>query len=133
MERKELYEAIEQKLRSSVPEVKHIALWNHNVEYIEEEQAWERPAVFVEFGQIDWRIMTNNSYRGSGRIRLHVVTDWSGEAPFSLTDKITAAVDGLEGERFGGMSLVATYPNHNHEDLVESIEELVVKYLRLAE
>ena len=133
MTRKELYNAIEARIRESVPDVKHIALWNHNVEFIEDEQAWERPAVFVEFGQIDWRLFTDKSYRGTGKLRLHVVTDWSDEEPFFLTDKIVEAVDGLKGETFNGMALLTTYTNHNHEELVESIEEFAVRYFRGAE
>ena len=27
--------------------IKHIDLWNHNVEFIEQEEQWDRPAVFV--------------------------------------------------------------------------------------
>ena len=47
--RKELFNAIKAKLAADVPEVKHVDLWNHNVEFIEQEEGWERPAVFVEF------------------------------------------------------------------------------------
>ena len=34
--------------------IKHIDLWNHNVEFIEQEENWARPAVFVEFKPIKW-------------------------------------------------------------------------------
>ena len=49
--RKELFNAIKEKLAIDVPAVKHVALWNHNVEFIEQEDGWERPAVFVESGR----------------------------------------------------------------------------------
>ena len=52
--RKELYAAIVAKLKQDVPEVGHIDLWNHNVEFIEQEEVWSRPAVFVEIGTISW-------------------------------------------------------------------------------
>ena len=52
--RKELFNALKTKLTNDVPEVKHIDLWNHNVEFIEQEDGWERPAVFVEFATIEW-------------------------------------------------------------------------------
>ena len=35
--RKELFNAIKAKLASDVPEVQHIDLWNHNVEFIEQD------------------------------------------------------------------------------------------------
>ena len=38
--RKELFNAIKAKLASDVPEVQHIDLWNHNVEFVEQEEGW---------------------------------------------------------------------------------------------
>ena len=46
--RKELYKALCERLKT-VDNVKHIDLWNNNVEFIEQESAWQRPAVFIEF------------------------------------------------------------------------------------
>ena len=34
-------------------------LWNHNVEFIEQEENWERPAVFVEFCPIRWNAIVD--------------------------------------------------------------------------
>ena len=34
--------------------IKHIDLWNQNVMFIDEDEAWARPAVFIEFGEITW-------------------------------------------------------------------------------
>ena len=96
MNRKELYNALEARIREQVPEVKHIELWNRNVEFVEQDTAWDLPAVFVEFGRIEWRLFTDKSYRGSGRLLLHIVTEWTGEEPFSLTDKVVSAIDGLD-------------------------------------
>ena len=36
--RKELFNAIKAKLASDVPEVQHVDLWNHNVEFVEQEE-----------------------------------------------------------------------------------------------
>ena len=44
--------------------IKHIDLWNHNVEFIEQEAAWERPAVFIEFVPFKWKaIVPGIEYR----------------------------------------------------------------------
>ena len=48
--RKELYNLLCREL-GAIAEIKHIDLWNRNVEFIEQEEGWERPAVFVEFGR----------------------------------------------------------------------------------
>ena len=37
--------------------IEHVDLWNHNVEFIEQETAWERPAVFIEFQPIKWNVI----------------------------------------------------------------------------
>lgn len=51
--RTELYLKIRERLEATGV-IKHIDLWNHNVEFLEQEEAWARPAVFVEFGVITW-------------------------------------------------------------------------------
>lgn len=42
--RKELYRLLCSELKA-IDLIKHIDLWNHNVEFIEQEENWERPAV----------------------------------------------------------------------------------------
>lgn len=131
MMRKELYDAIKAKIAGDVPEVKHVDLWNHNVEFIEQEEGWERPAVFVEFGTIVWSPLKSNAYRGKGTVNVHLVTDWTEggqEAAFALSQKVSVALDGLDGETFGGMALAETATNHNHEDILESIDTYAVRY-----
>ena len=116
--RKELFEAIKAKIESTLPEILHVDLWNHNVEYIEEETPWARPAVFVEFGAISWQPLQGGGRRGSGVVRLHLVTDWAeGEyaTAFALSRKL-------------GMALMETATNHNHEDILESVDTYAVRY-----
>ncbi len=134
MVRSELYEAIKAKLEQEVPEVKHIDLWNHNVEFIEQEDAWERPAVFVEFGKINWEPFAGGrKQRGKGVVNIHLVTDWDEgqhKQSFALGQKVSEALDGLEGENFNGMALSETATNHNHEEILESIDGYAVRYMR---
>ncbi len=148
--RKELYKAIADKLfliasdgsmidpeAEEQPErlIKYVDLWNHNVEFIDEEQPWERPAVFVEFTPIVWEtIKPGREYRSKPVVNLHIVTDWAGDASASseLQDDALAVLDysgiihkalqGLEGEHFSRFDLAETHTNHNHDEIVESIE-----------
>ncbi len=118
--RKELYAAIKAKIEGEVPEVKHVDLWNHNVEFIEQETAWGRPAVFVEFGTITWSAFHGGGQRGRGVVRVHLVTDWvegGYEAAFDLGRKLYGVLEGMNGECFDGMALVETSTNHNHEEI----------------
>ena len=127
--RKELYAAIRTAI-AKIEEVKHIDLWNHNVEFIEEEAGWERPAVFVEFGPIAWQPYVGGGYRGDGSVRLHIVTDWmegGQEAAWDLIVKIREAMERVYGYGIHGLYLTETLTNHNHEDILESIEGYAVK------
>ena len=66
--RKELYNMLCKELKEvGGGLIKHIDLWNHNVEFIEQEENWERPAVFVEFEPIEWRQQNNGARRGDSR------------------------------------------------------------------
>lgn len=130
MMREELFEAIKSAMADT--EVKHIDLWNHNVEFLEEEVPWEMPAVFVEFGTITWQSLTGEHLRGTGVVRIHLVTEWTSggyESAFDLCGVICKAISGLSGEGFDHLSLQSTDTNHNHEEILESIDTYSVKYI----
>jgi len=123
--REELYGVLKTELKT-VPAIKHIDLWNHNVEFIGQETAWERPAVFIEFAPIQWKpIVHGLEYRGAVTVNLHVVTDWTADSntvQFRLLHDIHRVLANLEGATFGEFDLAASATNHNHEDIVENIE-----------
>nr|DAY06862.1 MAG TPA: hypothetical protein [Caudoviricetes sp.] len=131
--RKELYKMLRDKLKTvSGGAIKHIDLWNHNVEFIEQEEQWERPAVFVEIATINCAPFQGRGLRGKGLVRLHIVTDWTEggqDAAWDLSYKIQSTLEGLSGEYFNGMTLVAIDTNHNHEEILESIDSYEVRYL----
>lgn len=148
--RKELYKAIAGRLfliasdgsmidpeAEEQPErlIKYVDLWNHNVEFLDEEQPWARPAVFVEFTPIVWDVIKpGREYRSKPVVNLHIVTDWAGDASagselqddalkvLDYSEIIHKALQGLEGEHFNRFDLAETHTNHNHEEIVESIE-----------
>lgn len=107
--------------------IKHIDLWNHNVEFIDQEAAWERPAVFIEFVPFKWHaIVPGVEYRSEPLINLHVVTDWASQdediKQMRLLDEIHGLLAGLEGETFMEFDIEGSSTNHDHEDIVENIE-----------
>lgn len=148
--RKELYKAIADRLfliaadgsmidpeAEEQPDrlIKYVDLWNHNVEFLDEEQPWARPAVFVEFTPIVWDVIKpGREYRSKPVVNLHIVTDWAGDASagselqddalkvLDYSEIIHKALQGLEGEHFNRFDLAETHTNHNHEEIVESIE-----------
>lgn len=131
MMREELFEAIKTAMAGT--EVKHVDLWNHNVEFLEQEDAWPMPAVFVEFGAISWEPVSGLHLRGTGEVRLHLVTNWSDggyEAAFNLCSEMSVRACGLSGKCFDHLRLLRTETNHNHEDILENIDTYSVRYLR---
>ena len=126
--RKEFYLALGSALKEvGDGAIKYVDLWNHNVEFIEQEDAWERPAVFVEFGRIIWdSLMGGREWRGRCEVRLHVVTDWKGSSNYEIQLKVT----GMSGETFCNVRFIASDTNHNHEDIVENIEVYTVTCIR---
>ena len=138
--RLQLYQDIVQAVHEQVPEIGHIDLWNQNVYYMEQDCEWQRPALFVEIGDIEWQPMKQDSQgrylRGSGDVRLHIVTDWSEDAyatSFELGDKIWRALeDHAEGD---GKAYRMEYPkasltNHDHEAMLENIDVLGAHYVK---
>lgn len=134
--RKELYEMLCERLKTvSGGAIKHIDLWNHNVEFIEQEEQWERPAVFIEFMPIQWQAIVNGAeYRAEAVVNLHVVTDWAGSVSadsdfkeeslqvFDLLEAIHQELTCMEGDTFKEFDLIQSQTCHNHEDIIENIE-----------
>ena len=134
--RKELYNRIKTLLldEENGLGIKHVDLWNHNVEFIEQETVWDRPAVFVEFCPIRWEAHQRGvSYRAEALVKLHIVTDWVerldtqggddvGIDELDLSEAIHGVIGCLDGDKFSGFDIVETATNHNHEEIVESID-----------
>ena len=134
--RKELYNRIKTMLldEENGLGIKHVDLWNHNVEFIEQETVWDRPAVFVEFCPIRWEAHQRGvSYRAEALVKLHIVTDWVerldtqggddvGIDELDLSEAIHGVIGCLDGDKFSGFDIVETATNHNHEEIVESID-----------
>ena len=141
----ELYTAIAAALKEVEDGIiQYVDLWNQNVEFIEEDEAWDRPAVFVEFGEILWESYKgpSNVMIGKGEVLLHIVTDWKGSAAdgspyqvetlvdYELSNMIYERLRGLHGVTFRNLLLSRTLTNHNHQELLENIEVYKVTYER---
>lgn len=144
--RKEIYNKLMERL-TAVEGVEYVDLWNHNVEFIEQEENWARPAVFVEFLPVKWDATVNGvRYVAEVTVNLHVVTDWAGSSSsaselreeslkvFDLLEDIHRGLAGMDGDTFREFDLVGSTTNHNHEDILENIETYTcVGYRRLGD
>jgi len=122
-----IYNAIVERLKNvDNGAIKHVDLWNHNMDFLKQEIVWERPAVFIEFRVINWERAGGNNYRANSQFKLHVVTDWDntqqGLEDLDMAEKIHDVLHGLKGEGFHGVDLAQSITNHNHEDIVENVE-----------
>ena len=135
--RKQIFQAICARLDERVPEIKFMDLWNNNVQTLNGGATWPLPAVFVEFEAIEWRQQNNGARRGDVAVRLHLVTrtvSTHGTTDpkmsdallfFDLIDQMNAAMQGLRGDNFSGFQLTSSATNHDHAELLESVERYV--------
>lgn len=137
--RLQIYKAICDRLTAQVPDIKHIDLWNNNIAVLSGGAVWPRPAVFVEFEAIEWRQQQNRARMADIAVRLHVVTDavsYNGStdpkqdsalAFLDLLNKVNAAMQGLRRENFAGFMLTTSATNHDHAELIESVERYITR------
>ena len=135
--RQELYATVRKLLTEHVKEIQHIDLWNENVDFMQEDPEYQLPAVFVEFGEINWQPLTSSNPgvwdRGEGELRLHIVTSWSDDAyaeAWSLTDEVVETMRGTAGDLFGMFYPSQSLTCHSYTAVMENVEVYAVKYFR---
>ena len=142
--RKFLYLSLIEKLKQLTdpdgqPVIKTFDLWNEQVEFIEQEEAFDTPAVFIEFLPMKWTTLGGNAQRAEITIRLHIITRWDGSARdgnlfqqqsldrFDLLDRIDNHLFNFVGSDrqtdFNMFRRAGSSTNHNHEELVEDISD----------
>ena len=135
--RLQIYKAICERITSQLPDIKHIDLWNNDIASLSGGAVWPRPAIFVEFETIEWRQQQNRVRMADIAVRLHIVTDavpYNGNSDpkqdsalafFDLLNKVNSAMQGLRGENFAGFMLTTSATNHDHAELIESVERYI--------
>ena len=114
----------------------HVALWNQQVAFIEEEEPFDLPAVFIEFAPMEWRVFDKSRKNGrqimtsDAHLTFHLLT------PSTWGDAETLTFADAFADRFAGMQVrdgedelhacnfmpAASITNHDHGELVESLE-----------
>ena len=141
--RTQLYTALIDKLKEytnddGTPVFRHFGLWNRQTDFLEDEVPFALPAVFIEFGRIEWGAPIQAAQRATLPFILHVATEYSGdESDNSLYQaealKRLGIVDGL-GDHLNNWRLssehftiqqtyrTASDTNHDHGEIIEDIE-----------
>lgn len=138
--RKKLFYAIAHHIKEHVPGIKFIDLWNEHLAEIKNTTAWPVPSVFIEFEQYDVRQLANHVCMADVPVRLHIITRTKSYTAghedkriddaldyFDLIDQVHAAMVTLAGDNFSSFMLTASATNHNHAELLESIERYVTR------
>ena len=135
--RKLLFNTIKAALLTIVDEneesvIKHIDRWNNQLQYAEQEQPFECPAVFIEFAPITWQPLQRGIREANVQITLHVVTDsrvgcWSDTIKvFEFLDTIYTDLYGLhvtEGKRtIDTMRLLQSLTDSEYDELEDNRE-----------
>ena len=137
--RLQLFKAIAERLKTEVPAVQFVDLWNENLANLQGGKAWPLPAVFVEFDVHSWRNVGMGVREADIPIILHIVTrakDYNGSRDRNMDaalsylqtiEDVDKALEGLSGENFASLMLVQSMPNASHAELVENVEQFVTR------
>jgi hypothetical protein len=140
--RKQLYLDIKARLQGvtdadGAPLFRHFDLWNRQIEFLDVETPFACPAVFVEFAPMVWRTLGNRVQECELTVRLHIVTEYSFEtaayspieeqslAFLDVIDRVVASLQGFGTGYMNGWMRRQSVTNHDHEELVDSVEEYV--------
>jgi len=141
--RKQLYLDIQSKLmaittgtdENVVPAFKHFDLWNQNVDFLEQDSPFERPAVFVEFMPLAWETNGKKQQQSVLTIKLHMVTDWFANTAqynpgqdialdyLDMPDQIVKALTCVYVNGTNSLTRSRSTINHNHSKYLDSVEE----------
>lgn len=121
------------------PIIKHIDLWNEQVEFIEQETPFDTPAIFIEFLEMKWVTLGGNAQKSNPTIRFHIVQKYEGSCSnisifrekalerFTILDELDkhmASFMQKEGDKIISLWQRSTSStNHNHDELIEDITD----------
>lgn len=138
--RKTLFLTIATQIKEHVPGIAHIDLWNEHLTNIQAETAWPVPSVFIEFGQYNVKQLANHVYTADIPVHLHIITRAKPArrgiddeqrftemlSYFDLIDRIHQVMVTIHSDTISTPMLTTSVTNHNHGELIESIESYTI-------
>jgi len=121
-----------------IPKIKHFDLWNRQIEYLQKENPFKFPAIFIEFMPLQYKQLSQGVQESQATIRLHVVTEVKGSpadgkskqasalSHLDLLDEIHYALIGWGTTYTGSFTRIGSTPNHDHAEIIEEIESYQV-------
>ncbi len=133
--------AIASRIREQVPEVKHIDVFNEQLANATTGIPFPLPAVLIEFEEIQYKQLANHCVTADVPIRLHVITrtvqanganSKTFEASlsyFDAIDNVNKALSTLQGDYFSTFMHLGSATNHDHGELLESVERYITRII----
>lgn len=135
--REEFMTSLEKALKVEGSYILHVGVWNQNVDFMPEDTAILLPALFVEFMPITWdRNKERGILHGKGEVRFHIITQWQEPADdfaaFRVSQQLLSLIDEVGGpeDNFKLSYPLQTVTNHNHGEVMESIEVFEARWKR---
>lgn len=97
-----------------------VEVWNANIDFLEEETPFELPAVFVEFGEVQYEPVKGGDY-GTCEVILHVAID-SSEHGLSYCLELCDDIVGLLSRCDWYRGRLRSLTNHNHGEIIDCVE-----------
>lgn len=129
--------------RDGKPVIRTFDLWNEQISFLEQEEPFDVPAVFIEFRPVKWT--GGGTQTADVTLRLHIVTPWKGSSRedggfqqqalerFDLLDRMDRHLFNLSGDdgniSFSLFRRTGSSTNHNHEELVEDVTDFTCKVI----
>ena len=102
--------------RDGKPVIRTFDLWNEQISFLEQEEPFDAPAVFIEFRPVKW---TGGGTQTADR--------------FDLLDRMDRHLFNLSGDdgniSFSLFRRTGSSTNHNHEELVEDVTDFTCKVI----
>ena len=133
--RQEFYEVLKKRLLDKGL-VKQVGLWNQDTEFFETDEVVDAPAVLVEYGPMEWSVLTGGSMKTDVEVRLHILTVWNSESDDKTAWRLSQSIMRLmallkeqsAGDSFAVLRPVATLTNGSHGNILESIDTYMVRF-----
>lgn len=99
-----------------------VAWWNKNTEFLQEDTPFELPALFVEFGAVDY-VPQKSEDRDLGQcdVLLHVVVDEHSHGLGDCLDRCEQLI-GILRPQLWYMRRLQSMSNHDHGEVIECLE-----------
>lgn len=124
---KAFYTTLKAYISTNMPGILHVDLWNDQLNNLDDENPFERPAIFIELGEINWTDVNKNGKRGALPVTFHLVSDCydtRADDPNAMDalDLLDLAADHFDNLKLANATPLvpaSTTPDNNHGNLID--------------